>query len=592
MKLFQTLSGKVTLLIFTIFAVSFAPKISKVVTGEDTCLCAYDGYGYYLYLPHLFNEGNLDIKRDWTQQLQDDYCNGIYAYQIVRTEQGKELNTYHLGQAFVELPAYLAGDLFARIMGFKTDGFSKPYFVAFLLNVLLFIFIGLYYLRKLLLLYLNDIHTAISIFVIYAASNIYITFFLQYDLQHLFLFAMNAVFFYHLLQLLRTKSRKHLIYSAIILGLTVAIRPTQVLLGIFPTIFLLHQYGIKRAFFARIWIYPALGLLWNLPQIAYWWIIGGEPFVPNLHTENIILSDPNIIDFLFSYKKGWLLYCPVFLVGLHGFYVLYKDKRVVFWSILSFLLIYIWVMSSWECWWYAQSYSSRVMVDIYPILAILLGVSITSWKRPVVQIAGYTFLIFCCLLSILQTHQGFKGYLSYENMTKQHYWYIFGKIDIPNYTMDHQELNRGLVDPNWIEKAKRLPKSDYSYETTLVYELVEPVSVTNESLFLTDIVVLDKLPSDEGMFEIQISCKTQDSTKSAILMFETLTEYKWNWYNWSPVELSVGQAQNELVDQTHYINLQRMRHSIDKMNIYFNSPNDASIEVESLKIIAHTIVRD
>ncbi len=587
----SNLSGKVSLLIFVLFVITFLPKMSRVVSDEETCLCAYDGYGYYMYLPHLFEKGHLDIKQEWAQQLQNNYCDGIYAYQIVRTETGKELNIYHMGQAYIELPAYLIGDVFARMFGYETDGFSKPYFILFILNALFFIFLGLLYLRKTLLLFFNDKTAAIAILVLYVASNIYITFFLQYDLQHLYLFALNAIFFYHTIQFSRTLSRKHLLLSAIILGLTVAIRPTQVLLGVFPLVLLLSKYGIRGEFLKRIWIYPVFGLLWNIPQIAYWWIIGGEPFIPNLHSENLILSDPNIFDFLFSYKKGWLLYTPLFLLILHGMYIVYHKNRVLFWSFAVFTPLYIWVMSSWECWWYASSYSSRVMVDIYPLLIVLVGFSIVSWKKNLHKILGYSFLVGVCMLNILQTYQGMKGYLSFDSMTKQHYWYIFGRTDIPNYTGIHLELNRGIVDPEWIERAKNLPSDDYTYKQKIIHESTEPLTI-KEAVTIKQLVVLDEVPSDEGMLEINIDYKTTDSTKSVILMFETLSEYKWNWYNWSPIELSKGQVQDSLLHNTYYVNIQRLRHDNDNMNIYFNSLEGGSIEVKGLKITAHTIERD
>lgn len=589
MKLLQSLSGKVVLLIFTVFVVSFVPKLGSIASGEDTCVCAYDGYGYYVYLPHFFNEGNLNITQEKAQQLQNEYCGGIYAYQIVRTENGKELNAYQMGQALIELPAYLIGDISARIFGFKTDGFSKPYYVLFILNGLFFIFLGLIYLRKLVLLYLNEKTTALTILFLYFATNIYTTFYLQNDLQHLFLFGLNSIFLYHTIQFSRKQTKKHLLYSAIILGLTVAIRPTQVLMGIVPTILLLKEFGISLAFFKRIWIYPAFGLLWNLPQIAYWWIVGGEPFMPNLHSEDIVLSDPNLIDFLFSYKKGWLLYSPVFLIAIHGFYVLHKRSTGMFWAILLFLPMYIWVMSSWECWWYAQSFGSRVMVDIYPVLAILIGLSISDWKRGFTKIAGFGFLIVCSLLAMLQTHQGMKGYLSYENMTKQHYWYIFGRTNIEPYSGKHLEMNRGAIDSTWISNAQRLPKPKYRYSETLIYSLEKPVTIPSGSLFLTDIVVLDKLPSDEGMLRIEIESSTSDSTKSALLMTETFSIH--NFYNWSPTEISIGQRQNQSKKETYYINLQRMRHREDKMHFYFVASEGVTIDVKSLRILGCTLKR-
>ncbi len=115
----------------------------------------------------------------------------------------------------------------------------------------------------------------------------------------------------------------------------------------------------------------------------------------------------------------------------------------------------------------------------------------------------------------------------------------------------------------------------------MIYELVEPVQIENGSLFLTDLVVLDRLPSDEGVLRIEIELKTSNSLKSAILMSETFSKY--NWYNWSPVELSIGQEQHRMTKQTHTINLQRMRHKADKMHFYFLASEGVIIDVKSLK---------
>ena len=97
--------------------------------------------------------------------------------------------------------------------------------------------------------------------------------------------------------------KRSLILSAIFLGLTVCIRPTQVLLGIIPIILLFHKHKVKKLLAIKklLW-FPLFGLIWNLPQIYYWYSVGGEFLAPNMHTEDIVLVDPNILNFLFSYK--------------------------------------------------------------------------------------------------------------------------------------------------------------------------------------------------------------------------------------------------------------------------------------------------
>jgi hypothetical protein len=103
------------------------------------------------------------------------------------------------------------------------------------------------------------------------------------------------------------------------------------------------------------------------------------------------------------------------------------------------------------------------------------------------------------------------------------------------------------------------------------------------------LVVLDRLPSDEGMLSVEIELNTSDSTKSAFLMTETFSGE--NWYNRSPVELSIGQKQDVYSKQVHHLSIQRLRHDYDKMQFYFVATEGITIDVKSLKIIAHTINR-
>ena len=589
MKLARELSGKVVLLIFTVFVVSFVPKINAVINGEDRCVCSFDAYGYYIYLPHFFEEGNLTITKEWAQQLQNEYCNGNEAYQIKRLESGKELNIYHIGQSFVELPAYLLGDLSARAFGYKTDGFSTPYYLAFLLNALLFIFLGLLYLRKLLLLYFDERVTALTILVLFCASNLYITFFAQFNLQHLYLFALNTLFIYFLLRFVRESNRKHLYFSAIFLGLTVAIRPTQVILGIFPLILLLREYGFSWLFVRKISIFPLFGLLWNIPQFAYWYFVGNEIFVPNLHSEKIALFDGYLFEFLFSYKKGWLVYSPIFLLSIHGAFVLFRRNKPLFAATVLTVILYIWVMSSWECWWYAQSYGSRVMTDIYPIFGILIACSISSWKQLWSKLIGFTFIILCTLLNFIQTYQCTAGYLSYENMTKQHYWYIFGRPYIPDYTASNLELDRSYADSNWIIWTKTLPRSNYSNFEKVIYENHDPIVIEKEGVHFLHLQVLKDLPSDEGMIRIELESKTSDSTKSVILMAETYGLD--NWYYWNPIDISTGQSKDRYTKNVYYLTIQRIRHFEDQMQFYIAPTEGVKLDVKSVKITAFVLVR-
>src|SRR3989338_8107002 len=402
---FKELSGRAVLLILFVFILLIGEKIQAVIEGESTCVCSYDGFGYYMYNASLFGEGTLYMQPEWAQELQNEYCDSIAAYQLVKQKYANHLDVYHMGMAYLQLPAYLISDGIARLVGYKSNGFSTPYQLGFLVNALLFIFLGFIYTRKLLRLFFSDRLSALLLFMVFGATNAYITFSHQYDLPHLYLFFLNAGFAYHLFRFLRERETKQLLFAALLLGITVSIRPTQALLGLLPLFLLWKEYSFTKDFWRRILLFPLMGLLWNIPQMLYWLIVGGELFIFNLHMEDIVLSDPNLLDFLFSYRKGWLLYSPIFLLLIPGFIVLFRKNRPLFWGLFISTIIYTYVMSAWECWWYASSFGSRVMVDIYPLLLIVLGFTIQHLKGLWSKIGLGAFIGFCLLLNVLQSYQ-------------------------------------------------------------------------------------------------------------------------------------------------------------------------------------------
>jgi hypothetical protein len=288
------------LIIISSFTLTFSGKINEVIKDESTCVCSYDGYGYYIYLTQFFQYRNLNFKQSELQAVQDKYCEGTYAYQLKEVENGNSLDIYHMGQAYLELPAYAAGHVFAKILGYSKDGFSKPYHIAFLLNALLFIFLGLYFLTKILRFFFSDQVSSLLLLIIYFGTNFWATAIHAYQLQHIYLFALVGLLFYSLLKFKAFGKKKHLVIAALALGLISSVRPTHVLLGILPLLMLRNVYKSRGAYWKSILLFPLAGLLFNLPQLIYWKVLGGSWLILNMHVEEVILVDPHFVDFLFS----------------------------------------------------------------------------------------------------------------------------------------------------------------------------------------------------------------------------------------------------------------------------------------------------
>lgn len=577
--------SKLVIFIISLFFIGqFSSKIEQVVSNQTNCVCAYDGFGYYMYLPALFDKGTLAVERDWAQGLQNEYCNGIYAYQLIPRKNGNYVNIYHMGMAFLELPSYIISDQFARWMGYRTDGFSKPYQVGFLVNALLFILLGLVFLRKLLLLFFKDKLVALLIALVYLTSNFFITSLYQYDLPHVYLFALNAIFLFYFFKYTKEKKKKQLLVSAIILGLTFAIRPTQVLWGVIPLIYLYMNRSNNKDFWKSILIFPLFAILWNIPHLFYWKIVGGELILPNLHTEEIILIDPNLIDFLFSYRKGWLIYSPFFILFFIGLVKVFKKDRLLFWGTLIFTFSYIYITSSWETWWYAASYSARPMIEVYPLLLITIGFLFQSISSLYIKTLTIGFVTGTIILNLFQSFQFTKGILHFDRMSKEHYWYIFGRIQIDNYDNSRLLMNRG--DINWIDKVN----SSFKIETEEIFNLKKSIKTGPiQNLRITNIFLFDKIKTDETLIEVSMSIKTSDSTQHCFLQMETCSDF--SCYDWKSEEVSFGKLQNKSNEIKMKFNLPDVRHEGDWLQIYLYNPENASLEIESFKMTATSVIR-
>lgn len=98
------------------------------------------------------------------------------------------------------------------------------------------------------------------------------------------------------------------------------------------------------------------------------------------------------------------------------------------------------------------------MIDCYAIFAMPMGAAFTYlMNKRITKIITVTFIFFFIILNLLQTYQYNNFILHYDSMTKEEYWYIFGKVEKP----DHWWEKLRLTDPN--RAVKGLPE-EYTME--------------------------------------------------------------------------------------------------------------------------------
>ena len=120
----------------------------------------------------------------------------------------------------------------------------------------------------------------------------------------------------------------------IILGFLFLIRPTNILWAL---ILLLYKIDDFSAFNARlIWFKKILNTYYPQSQLdfsfahysLYWKWTTGNWLFNLLCRETFYFSKPKILEFLFSYRKGWLLYSPIFILSFLGLFNMYKTKTL------------------------------------------------------------------------------------------------------------------------------------------------------------------------------------------------------------------------------------------------------------------------
>ena len=191
------------------------------------------------------------------------------------------------------------------------------------------------------------------------------------------------------------------------------------------------------------------------PQLVYWKYSTGSWVYYSYGEEGFYFNHPHIIDGLFSYRKGWFIYTPLMLFFVIGFFFMRKRIPELLLPLSIFLLLNIYVVFSWWCWWYGGSFGARPMIDSYGLLALPFAtllekvISRKKWQK----IMASVFLLFFIYMNLFQTRQYRTSMIHWDSMTKQAYWKVFFREQWP-------ENYENLISPPDYAKALKGEKED------------------------------------------------------------------------------------------------------------------------------------
>jgi hypothetical protein len=438
----------VLFLIASIFLCTFFTlKIwtTKKIIVEDS-LC------YYGYLPaatiyhdvtlsFLDSNENTPLKRIWATPFKGKG-------RIIKMSMGLSF----LYSPFFFIAHYIAAPCF----GYPQDGFCHPYQMLLCFSCLFYVFIGLFFLRKILLNYFSEIATSLALLVIFFGTNLEHYTFIEPLMSHGYNFFLFAAFIYYILKFIDKPDWINSIIIGISFGLIILIRPSNAIIVIFP--FLIGVFSFKDIlkrftyFFSNfkytITIIVCIILVW-VPQIIYWYCITSHIFFYSYIDERFFFNHPHIIEGLFGYRKGLFIYTPIIALSFFGFILLKKKSSDLFMPIMLFTIINIYVVFSWWCWWYGGSFGLRAMIDSYCIFAIPLAALFDySLKKIFLFIPILILLAFFIFLNLFQSWQSQICLIHWDSMSKDAYWEAFLKTKFPD------DYNLLLSEPDY-ENARK-----------------------------------------------------------------------------------------------------------------------------------------
>ena len=486
---------------------------------NDRPVILADGKGYYEYLPAIFIYKDLNFS--YTDTLVSDFYNHrISSAGYLPTINDNRVDKYFVGTAVAQTPFFLVAHFIASNSSeIKADGYGLIYQDFVFYAAIFYLFIGLWFMRKLLEIYHSPPFYifVIQLVVVFGGSMmIYINSLPSFS--HVYSFAFVSLFLLCIAKYCQNKSQNQLYIAAFAAGMIILIRPVNGLIILFIP-FLFDSWASftesAKTLFTNekrsLIIAVLLGLAIVAIQPVIWYIQTGSFYVKPYQEERLILSQPNMLKFLFSYQKGFFVYAPAFFIltvmGFIGFGI-----KKEFWKLFSFLipiLVVFYILSSWWVWGYGASFGSRVMIDYYAAFA-LFGCSFYRLKVRFVKPLSLIVFGFLIYLAVIQSFQYKQFILHWATMNKERYWKVFMETGLKYKGIFWQKTYYVKLDQWIIHKTisdQKLLNPELN-ETVLIEELLLPEINSNSKKHLLQLAY--EVSFEEGTDQFLVLVEDSD----------------------------------------------------------------------------------
>lgn len=474
--------------------ISITNKIRKVdllipdLRAKPSWLVIVFGICFSFWLVDLwrpFNQANGEhnfhgIIFDQYSYLQDRFCTAKACKNLVSSADklpigplGKPAPRSTYGISLLYSPFFGIAYLSAYIQNIPLSGLSEPFVTWMHLSGIFYVFLGLVLLRSFLLNWYSEKVVAFTLATLLFGSMLFYYTYVQSELAQSYLFFLFSLFLWLTNKWYQNITWGRSIGLAVVFGIIVLIHPPDLIL-VFIFLFwnikkigelkqkflflrLQYKYLAVMLFFTLVW--------WSLQLIINKLEIGTFLFYNQTHP-NYFWNDPQILNILFSYRKGWITYSPIVAFIFVGLFFIKEQFPLKAWAILFYLGLMIYVLSCFWDWGYGNYFGPSAFCQMMVVMAIPLAqlietVSTRASKSLKDGVMGMALVIVLCSAIFynigLNYHFNITKKMHANGMSKEIYWDLFRTFQFEEGY--DEKWKKELKEPDLSNYAKGIGRS-------------------------------------------------------------------------------------------------------------------------------------
>lgn len=438
--------------LWTTLVVIFLSVISFYKDNQFKEVITSDGNGYYAYLPAIFIYNDPSYKKsvDTEKKYHSTEFNPIYLF---KDQNGKVYNKYFPGVAIFQLQFFGLACLHSWLAGSPIDGYSSIFQFWILVGAWFYTALGLYFFYSLIKYLFPDRSKTenLVLWFIIPATPLLHYFGYRASFSHLYSFFMFAALAIIIINLKRNITIRNLVFLGLSLGLITLLRPTNILVVLIIPVFF-NSFKDFMTFFKSILFKASHFLSISLSFLAILFLFflsirwqTGSWFVWNYNGEGFDFLHPKIWQTLFSFRTGLFIHSPILFVIILGLFFLFRKNKYQAIAFTVYFLINTWVISSWWCWDYENSFGHRPYSEHFVFLLPLVFIALKKLKS-----LTLIFFLIIFSLSTIRYYEYFSGMMVFQRFTAKSYFESLIFWDEKNY--DRWQYTRSCAPHGKIKK--------------------------------------------------------------------------------------------------------------------------------------------